>query len=253
MSDLDNQIRSVIGELLDAAPEPPSFPDPPTPSVTRRGRQHRRGPLIAAIIVASAVAVGVLATTFTTRRPTHVAIQPSKHLTVADVSFAIFDRRPTPADALPRLDPLRSQEGVWIDPTVGSRLAIQTARHRIYLVKACAVPPTEHGGRCPSPSVRYCIEVSDYLNGEEAGGGGGCTTASALLKLGASWMTGSGTNNPVATEGFVPDFVSRVTYEGRNIPIINNAFIMEGIQATQPLDITTYEGDQRIGSAHGVG
>ena len=243
MSDLDTQIRSVIGELLDAAPVPPPFPDRPGRQVPRRGGRRWRAPLIVGIIVASCVAIGVITASLATRHATRVAIEPSKHLTVADVTFAIFDRPVTPADALPTstLQDLNG-DGVWIDPVVGSRLAIRSSHHDVYLAKACASRPTGSGGSCPAPAVRYCIQVLDYVNRVQAGGGGGCTTPKAILKLGGDWQTGWGTDDPVSTVGFVPDFVTRVSYEGQSVPIVNNVFVMDGVRLTQPLIITRSKG-----------
>ena len=63
MSDLDTRIRLAIGELLDAAPVPPPFPDPAGSSVTHRSVRDRPGRFIASIIVAAAVALGVIGVT----------------------------------------------------------------------------------------------------------------------------------------------------------------------------------------------
>ncbi len=44
--------------------------------------------------------------------------------------------------------------------------------------------------------------------------------------------------------GLVPDFVSRVSYDGRDVPIVGNAFVIRGATLDKPVVVSTPDGDK---------
>lgn len=151
------------------------------------------------------------------------------------VSFAVFKRAPTRADSLPA----GALNGLTLDRTVGSRLALNAGVQRVYIYEACPDGRTPTSEPCSGHRVQYCM-----YSGVGVEGGGGCLDQQGFAQR---WVTlGSWGSGAVwFTAGIVPDFVSKVTYDGRDIPIVNNAFAINGA-FTHPLVVTTRDGDKTI-------
>jgi hypothetical protein len=160
-------------------------------------------------------------------RTTGVHVYASRHATAADVSLSVFTLPAIASDAVP--GPLAHGLGI-----VDSRLVIRTgnALFYIYTPRPCGrTAPT-----MPCQPIRPAAQATQYCFAivQTDGTGAGCTTTDALARGGAAAIRSGG-----LTFGVVPDFVTRVTYDGRDIPIVNNAFVIEAAGPTGPPILAT--------------
>jgi hypothetical protein len=209
-----------------------------------RSRVRRRRLTIAGVslfIVATLVGSVVV---ISRRTPERVRIEGAHHPSTTDVTFAVFSRPATAADALPET---LTHEALQVDAKIGSRLSIRTRTERIYVfarVPSClGLPSVPSSGRCPAgrPVIaeQYCVAL---VRADSAGTS--CTTAAGIAQFGAEYGTSSnGSAASAVTYGLVPDFVTRVSYAGHDVPIVGNAFVVEG-ENTATLVFSTPDGDK---------
>ncbi len=196
-------------------------------SVVARARtrvRRRRVAFVGAVLVVVAVAGSVIAVN--RRDGKHVQVQ-ARPLTAADVTFAVFDRPATPADALPAA---LGGKGFEVDPAIGSRRAIQTGSDQIYLYA---------NRRLPSGGERYCVVDSRGTDSAAS-----CATEEELAVTGGHPVSTTGRTTGSAVFGIVPDFVTRVSYRGRDVPIVNNAFVVDGADDISGVTFSTPDGDK---------
>ena len=159
----------------------------------------------------------------------HSRVETTHHLSVADVTFTIFRRAPTPADTFP--NPPHGSHFA-IDPAIGPRLAISTTTDRIYVFAARPSPVGE--------GEAYC--VIDVRGDSTASS---CASADRLVASGGLPEATSAQGSMPAVFGLVPDFVTRVSYGGRSVPIVNNAFLIRGAGSIDAVVFSTPDGDKK--------
>ena len=181
------------------------------------------------------------------RNGPHVRVETSNHLSAADVSFAIFDRPARGSDALP--EPWN--HGMFtVDPKIGSRLALRSGADRVFVYAVLPSCPGEGGSSAPAPDgscpagrralgEQYCVVLV-----RDTGSGGSCASPAGIAVVGAEVGTNTATGADSVVFGLVPDFVSRVTYDGRVVPIVGNAFVIRGATRDKSVVVSTPDGDK---------
>ncbi len=194
----------------------------------QRSRRRRTIRAFAALVVVVLVACVGVAIIADGRRESQVQVQvpPTGRLSAADVTFAIFHRPPTSADQIPQV-----LDHFQIDPKIGSRLAISADGARLFV----------YGTTAPAQGEMYCTAIM-----RPSGGGAGCTTTAAIAQFGASVGTDDNGDGRVIAYGLVPDFVTRVTYNGQNVPIVENAFLVDDVPGRGRFVFSTPDGDKTI-------
>ena len=203
----------------------------------RRVRRRRRLIATGALLIVLALIGSVVV--INRRSDDRVPVETAHHLSAAEVTFAVFGRPATAADAA-GLPP--NHGGFFYgDPRFGSRLAIRSDREKIYVygtLRSCRTPQQCAGETTPGGTY-FCVGiVLDSLSATS------CLQAADIAELGGEVGTMGADGASSVVYGMVPDFVTRVTYDGREVPIVNNAFVVDGADDASRVTFSTPDGDK---------